>query len=686
MCAVRRASLTRPSPVVMIAALTAVLRSYAWATTASDICAATANPCIVNTAFNITSGSFLDFGTRQLTITSNGALNLQASPNGSTMSIRAGVVVIQASGRIKGDAPSAGSIIVEGSSIDVAGTISAVGDTGSVLLNASAGPLRIGGLVDVTSGGGQDGGSMVLLSAGDLVLDSTASGVVLKGDIGSSPLSLIAAGDVEIRGRRIEGGDVTVRAGYDVGGHGYNNTVCFNPSESDVSSECGRRFGDVRLTSGATVDGGAPEQETTIDIEGCDVTQEMGAELRSDSVSLTGRNQLAVHGKVVSAVEQVTLTYRGSQPDASGACFTSNFGGGAPQCGSVQPTLEQNSTLVACSCSQAVCPTIQCFTNACDMARGCVYSQRPGGSACDDGNACTTSDGCFGPGCGGIAVNCDDGNQCTIDGCDPTSGCTRTMVNCDDGKPCTVDACSPVSGCTHTVSCDDGSACTVDGCNGAGACVHTTINCADSNSCTVDGCNPAIGCTHPLTPLCQAGVLTVFDLLLAPRKCPLSPATDCATPVHGDVKLRKVGSGSLRWRFKGGPSVDAVGFGDPTASTTFALCLYDGGVLALEAVLEPSATLWRTRGSGHRYKDSSGTQDGVTQAKLSSSASTGSKLQVSGKGIRLPLPTPVSATQMLNVAGDVQVQLHQTGGACFDTTFGLAQVFLNSGTTFSARF
>lgn len=49
----------------------------------------------------------------------------------------------------------------------------------------------------------------------------------------------------------------------------------------------------------------------------------------------------------------------------------------------------------------------------------------PGGSTCDDANACTQIDSCNGSGTcvGGAPLACSDGNACTTDSCDPVTGC-----------------------------------------------------------------------------------------------------------------------------------------------------------------------------------------------------------------------------------------------------------------------
>ena len=70
----------------------------------------------------------------------------------------------------------------------------------------------------------------------------------------------------------------------------------------------------------------------------------------------------------------------------------------------------------------------QCHTaGTCDPASGiCSNPQKPNGTACNDGSACTQSDACQYGSCIGSSINCDDSNACTADSCNPASGCVRT--------------------------------------------------------------------------------------------------------------------------------------------------------------------------------------------------------------------------------------------------------------------
>jgi hypothetical protein len=160
-------------------------------------------------------------------------------------------------------------------------------------------------------------------------------------------------------------------------------------------------------------------------------------------------------------------------------------------------------------------------TGTCNPANGiCSYQPLAPETACNDGQACTTSDECDGNGsCGGSAVSCaPDAPKCTdattsrtysAGSCQAASGdCTvvpsdkHCDFGCDmdsglcKGDPCTgkvcnqppADKCYLPTGtcsdgqCAYTVTagaeCDDGDKCTGgDTCSAAGACVGTPLSC-----------------------------------------------------------------------------------------------------------------------------------------------------------------------------------------------------------------
>ncbi len=163
-----------------------------------------------------------------------------------------------------------------------------------------------------------------------------------------------------------------------------------------------------------------------------------------------------------------------------------------------------------------------CTDELCNASTGCVYVFN--NDPCDDGNACTSGEYCQVGVCGfGTPVDCSDSNICTDESCDPNIGCVIVnndsacddgnacttsdvcgggacvgvgLLNCDDGNVCTTDSCNPILGCVNvnnTLPCDDGNACSFGDVCSNGLCVSTPMVCNDGNVCTDDRCSPS-GC------------------------------------------------------------------------------------------------------------------------------------------------------------------------------------------------
>ena len=162
-----------------------------------------------------------------------------------------------------------------------------------------------------------------------------------------------------------------------------------------------------------------------------------------------------------------------------------------------------------------------CTDDLCDKVKGC--NPNFNSQACDDGNACTSSDICKFGDCEGSAVSCNDSNSCTDDACDPKKGCVNTgnsgqcndnnactvndscknsvcggpAVDCDDGTVCTDDTCDKLQGCIHSPNaalCPDSDACTTGETCKNGNCVKKAVVCDDGNECTLDTCDGVKGC------------------------------------------------------------------------------------------------------------------------------------------------------------------------------------------------
>src|SRR5947207_1390720 len=178
-------------------ALAALPARPVYATVASDICPATADPCVVSTAKTVTPGSTLDLGSRALDVRAGGSLNVSSG----LMTILAGSVRVESGGALLGSSTqdtgasikvmTSGDIRVEtgasgGGSFGDGGTVTVIA-SGNVTVN---GNYVLPGAGSLSQGGG-DGG--------DADVEGTAGTVTLNGDIDSHGASPDGdAGEVDI--------------------------------------------------------------------------------------------------------------------------------------------------------------------------------------------------------------------------------------------------------------------------------------------------------------------------------------------------------------------------------------------------------------------------------------------------------------------------------------------------------
>jgi hypothetical protein len=177
---------------------------------------------------------------------------------------------------------------------------------------------------------------------------------------------------------------------------------------------------------------------------------------------------------------------------------------------------------------------------------------------------------------------------------------------CDDRNPCTIDDTCQFPTCVGTLlpngsDCEDGSFCTQgDSCQG-GVCTP--------------GAGPIAGCYSPTVP-------GRSRLLLADK-----------TRDRND---------RLVWRWDKGESTPASEFGDPTATTEHALCVYDevGGTPTLVSeTLIPAGGNWiPLRQGGYRYNDRSRASDGIRLLLLRPGTDGRARIVVRGKGENVQLP------------------------------------------------
>jgi len=134
-----------------------------------------------------------------------------------------------------------------------------------------------------------------------------------------------------------------------------------------------------------------------------------------------------------------------------------------------------------------VCQTTRC------VAGQCVAESVEEDAPCDDGDQCTLETVCLSGECaGGIPRDCEDGNLCTLNECDSTTGCTMSPLSgtaCDDGNDCTTgDGCLLGQCVGGTNNCDE----VCD--NGVDDNGDTMVDCFDPV------CGTAPVCTHICEP------------------------------------------------------------------------------------------------------------------------------------------------------------------------------------------
>jgi hypothetical protein len=135
---------------------------------------------------------------------------------------------------------------------------------------------------------------------------------------------------------------------------------------------------------------------------------------------------------------------------------------------------------------------------------------------------------------------------------------------------------------------------------------------------------------------------------------------------------------TLKWNLRNGEATSPAELGDPTTSTSYAVCIYRGIgfatedlglVLAAEAPAGGTSGTrpsWAVRGNGSiKFKNRDGNADGLTQIFVRASDTGHANVKVRGKG---------GALHLNPVYGRVPViaQLRASNGTCFEARFSRA--------------
>jgi hypothetical protein len=349
--------------------------------------------------------------------------------------------------------------------------------------------------------------------------------------------------------------------------------------------------------------------------------------------------------------------------NGSGTCLATDAANGTA-CGSPSDSECDNPD----TCNAGTCMTNPEVTGApCTPdASPCTLDQ------CTGSGACAHPAGNAGTPCRAAADACDAAEQCTGTNviCPPDSfapggtACgSATDTDCTDPDSCDGNGVCLANDSPDGTSCDDASVCTQgDQCQDGTCMGASPLDCDDGSFCTLDSCDPFAGCQNDG-----------------------APASGCKTALQSLLLLKRAGNpdrDKIVWKWQKGELTDIGELGNPTASTTYGLCVYDAtDTLIADLILPAGAPPWSTLGNGgFKYKDISLTNGGAQLAIVKPGAPGRAKAQVKGKGADLADP-PLGA---LVLPLTVQLRNDDTS-ACFEHSFDVPDVIRNDTEQFKAR-
>ncbi len=220
--------------------------------------------------------------------------------------------------------------------------------------------------------------------------------------------------------------------------------------------------------------------------------------------------------------------------------------------------------------------------------------------------------------------------------------------------------------------------------------IDPSETCDDSNTADGDGCSAT--CAVEPCWVCTG----------EPSSCSAAPRGGCVGAARSFVFVKDQANPSRRqitWRWREGTAT--VGdFGDPAATSGYALCVYDeaGGVpsLAVRAIAPAGglcaggSNCWKSIGgathpSGYRYRNTDLTPEGVFKLLLKGGDAGTASINFKAKGLPLGLPGPVSAQQYFTQDANVRVQLVRTDStACWEGVYPPSATRRNSIRRFKA--
>lgn len=157
--------------------------------------------------------------------------------------------------------------------------------------------------------------------------------------------------------------------------------------------------------------------------------------------------------------------------------------------------------------------------------------------------------------------------------------------------------------------------------------------------------------------------------------CAPTPRGDCRTSIAAGASSLSLRDQSgetkdtLQWKWSRGSATAPADLGDPTTTTRYDLCLYDGAANLVASAAAPAGGIcaerpcWTLKSSGFRYARKDMTPNGLTGIELRSGAAGKARIVLKGKGEPLTLPALPIASLPLTV------QLANGIGTCWSASF-----------------